>query len=145
MVTSDNEVIMSILKMVDQKREENKTLTCKIMELKDDVNSKVEITQLVQQVLSNVFFCCTEDSKEVRETSTRIFQNIDKLLKDEKRFQLSHWELAVVPELTRFCVEANEWNPIDIEAMAKSSKIIVNVNFPKNINLGNIIGSQRTN
>jgi hypothetical protein len=144
MAGSDSQIIIEILRTIDKKREEIKTLTSKILELKEDIDNKVEITQLMNKILSNVYSAYTPNSDLTRLQCLNIIQGIESLSRQEKRFEVHNWNHSIVPQIVRFCMEASEWNPIDLDLVAKGSKTIININLPKNINLGNIIGRQTT-
>lgn len=141
MQEAQSQIVIELLQLIDKKREEIKALTCRVMELKDNINNKVEITQLIQKILNNVYFASTPNSHLIETYSLTVFQQLE-ANENDSAMEETNWKRHVAPQLTRICMEANSWSPLDIDVLMKSSKIVVNVNLPKSINLASIIGKQ---
>ena len=130
---------LALLDMINQKREEIKTLTSEIMELESDPKNVVRIKQNVQSILNAVasFSSDSNDLEIVRLDAELVFKVI-RLSSDEDDHTIDSpsWHGLVVHELEDFCVNANSWNPIKSD-FGKGSKITIN--FPETLNIASIV------
>lgn len=129
---------LALLDMINQKREEIKTLTSEIMELESDPKNVVRIKQNIQSILNAVasFSSDSNDLRIVQVKAELVFQLIRLFTHDGHIIIPQSWHRSVVHELEGFCIYANSWNPIKSD-FAKGSKIIIN--FPKTLNIASIV------
>jgi hypothetical protein len=134
---------IALLRMVNEKREEIKTLTSEIMELESTVKNVVKIKQNIQKIINAVASFSSENSNDLVNVKlgadlvlTEIHFSTNTAEDDgDDHIINSRWH-GIVHELDRFCISANSWNPIKSD-FAKRSKIIIN--FPKTLNIASIV------
>jgi hypothetical protein len=124
---------VTLLKMINEKREEIKALTSEIMELENDPKNVVKIKQNIQCIVNAVASVSNSKSKyiEALQSSALAVLNLIRLSKNLG----NPLRPIVVAGLENFCVLANSWNPIEYDFSKKGLKLdLKNVNIGVNIN-----------
>lgn len=143
---------LALLDMINQKREEIKTLASEIMALKGDPKNVGRIRRNVLNILEAVaFFSSARASNVLGDIRLSAFSMDSSVCNDLGSLRLraelaldaiqeradaddytvdpsSWWHEVVGDLLERFCVSANSWNPI---TSAKGSKITIDLSFLK--------------
>jgi hypothetical protein len=139
METTDKEKFaITLLEMINKKREEIKSLTSKIIELEEDPKNVVKIKQNVQSILNAVASYSNSKSNDLKivTLSAELVFRMMKVCEDRNHIiDRSWWHGLVINELEDFCISANAWNPIEFDFSKKGLKLdIKNVNIGININ-----------
>ncbi len=128
MDTNEKEIALVVLAMVNKKREEIKTLTSEIIELKNNSNN----IDRIKQNINNIVNAAASVSSPKNDYLENLQSNALATFKLFRAFQNPLSPIAVAG-LENFCIIANSWNPINYDFTKKGLKIVF-----KNINISGI-------
>jgi len=132
----DTKFAVSLLEMVNKKKEEIGKLTNEIIEWEDDPKNIKKIKQSVLSILNAVTFCTDSKSYDLHLVTLsadmvfdvlRPFSNPD----DPDEVEPDSFGLVITHQIEDFCNYANSWNPIKYDFTEKGWKIEF-----KNLNIG---------